>query len=299
MLLELGPLQIRYSGLCFFAMLLTGYTLWRSQMLRGGHALDVIARIIPYGVLGVVFGGRLVHCFFYEPGHYLANPLHVLDLRRSGLASHGSVLGLLTGLWLYSRRYGYALLEVVDRLAYALMPAGAFVRLGNFMNSEIVGTEWIGPLAVRFERYAQQSQILWERSHAALAWAVQPLPRHPVQLYEGAGMMAIFGVVWLVDRRLGEKRPLGLISGLVLCLYFSFRLGLEQLKEVQRFARLVPEPVAQVIHVVPTADLTMGQWLSLPGVVAGIALISYALWTRRAAAVAAPTDPPAEPSAAR
>jgi len=280
-LLDLGPVEVRWYGVCFFLMLFTGYMLWRGQMLRGGHDAEMVGRILPYGVLGVVLGGRLVHCLFYEPDYYLANPLAMLDLRRSGLASHGSVLGLFFGLVLYCWRHGLSLLEIMDRFAYALMPAGAFVRLGNFLNSGIVGSESDVPWAVGFERFAAKSQRIWEAGHGPLDWTARPLPRHPVQLYEGAGMLAIFGVVWALDRRLGERRPRGLVLGLVLALYFAFRIAIERFKEFQRFIERVPDPVEHVIHVVPTAGVTMGQWLSIAPLALGLALVAWALRTRR------------------
>lgn len=260
---------IRYYSVCFFLVFLVGYTSWRKRMLRGGHTVHVANALVPFAVFGVIAGGRLAHCLLYEPDYYLAHPMQILNLGRGGLASHGSAAGLLVMFVLYGTIYRISLLEIGDRFAIASMFGASFVRLGNFFNSEIVGTEWCGPWAVRFERFAQHSQRIWESSHGPLGWQAQPIPRHPAQLYEWAGMLLVGAVLWWVDRRRGESAPRGQQTGLLWVLYFSFRFALEGVKEFQRFAARETDVTNQVIHVVPTADVTMGQWLSLPFVVAG------------------------------
>lgn len=292
-LLRLGAYEIRAYSLCFLLVFVLGYPLWHWQMRRGGHGLVPTSRIVPWALAGVVVGGRLAHCLFYEPGHYLSHPLDILDLRRGGVASHGSALGLAVALGLYARRQGYAFLEVSDRFALPAMLGAAWVRIGNLFNSEIVGREWDGPWALRFPRFAARSQAQWEAAHGPLGWTARALPRHPAQLYEAAAALAVFAVVWCVDRRLGEGRPRGLLTGIFMTLYFALRLLVERWKEYQRFGRLAPDPLEQVIRVVPEAGFTLGQWLSVPFVLVFAAVWIHALRARRPAARLSPAD--AEP----
>jgi len=257
-----------------------GYVVWHRQLVRAGHGRVPTSRIIVWSAAAVIIGGRLAEIVFYEPEYFLAHPRAIFDVRSGGLASHGSATALVAMLWLYSRHYGYSMAEMLDRFAMPAMLGAALVRIGNFFNSEIVGREWTGPWAVRFPAYAAENQAAWERAHGALGWIARPLPRHPVQLYEAAGILVVFGILWLVERRMGERRPRGLLAGLLLVLYFSFRFAIEYTKEYQRFAQLVPDAAQRVIRVVPEAALTMGQWLSVPFVLIGVAAIFVALRKR-------------------
>jgi prolipoprotein diacylglyceryl transferase len=283
--LRIGGIELRYYGICYFLVFAVGYVVWHWQMRRGGHALLPTTRIVLWSAAGIFIGGRLGHCLLYEPEHYLAHPWQILDLSRGGISSHGGVAALFATLFLYARRYGYSFLEVLDRFSMPAALAGVWVRIGNFFNSEIVGREWWGPWAVRFPRFARELQAQWESRHGALGFEAQPLPRHPVQLYEAAGCLAIFGVLLAVDRALGERRPRGLLTGLLLTLYFGFRFGAEYAKEFERFRELVPDPVLRAIRVVPTEELTLGQWLGIPFFGIGAAILVGSLRSRRPAAV--------------
>ncbi len=279
-MLRVGGLQIRWYSVCFFLVFVAGYVVWHRQMVRAGHGVVPTSRIIVWSAAAVIIGGRLAETVFYSPGYFLANPRAIFDVRSGGLASHGSATGLIVMLWLYARYYGYSPAEIADRFAMPAMLGASLVRLGNFFNSEIVGREWTGPWAVRFPVYAARNQASWEREHGPLGWIAQPLPRHPAQLYEGAALLAVFAILWWVERRMGESRPRGLLAGLLLALYFSFRFALEYTKEFQRFADLAPDAAEHVIRVVPGAALTMGQLLSLPFAVAGVIVIAVALRTK-------------------
>jgi phosphatidylglycerol---prolipoprotein diacylglyceryl transferase len=195
-------------------------------------------------------------------------------------------VGLVVTVLLYAWRYGFSKLEIMDRIAMSVTSGALFVRLGNFMNSEIVGKEWSGAWAVRFPRYTAINQnILEYRVGKPLGWVAQALPRHPSQLYEALGALSIFVALWAVDRVLGEKRPRGMMAALLLIGYFSFRFLVEYFKEFQKHARLVADSSAQVIHVQGTAELTMGQILSIPFVLLGVGLLIYSLVKRLPASV--------------
>lgn len=303
-LITLGPLTIRYYGVLFAAGLLLAYSLWRWQMLRPKHNVEITEKFLFWGVVAVLLGSRFGHCFFYEPAKYLRDPVQILFIWKGGLASHGATIGLFLALILYARRYKFSALELMDRFAMPATMGALFVRLGNFMNSEIVGREWTGPWAVRFPRFTSINQnsieqmraslrgVPYQRLGQELGFVAQPLPRHPSQLYEAMGAIIIFLLILLVDWRLKEKRPRGLLCGMFLLLYFSFRFCVEFFKEfqVENFLKMVPDPVNRVIHVQPAVGLTMGQWLSIPFALLGVGFIVYALRKKLPAAVPSPLD---------
>lgn len=289
-LLNLGPLTIRFYGVLFALGLLLGFYLWRWQMDRGGHHRPTTEKYLVWGVVAVLVGSRLGHCLFYEPEIYLKNPLKILEIWKGGLASHGATLGLILSLWLYARRYKFSFFEIIDRFAMSATMGAIFVRLGNFMNSEIVGKVWDGAWAVRFPRYAEMNQRTLEANLGhPLGYAVLPLPRHPSQLYEALGGLAVFLLLLLVDRALKEKRPRGLLAGLFLTGYFTFRFLVEFFKEFQSLASLKLDPQLHVITVTPTSGLTMGQYLSIPFILLGIVLVVMSIRIHAPASVVSPS----------
>jgi prolipoprotein diacylglyceryl transferase len=233
-----------------------------------------------WGFVAIIVGGRLGHCLLYEPGFYLSHPLEILNLSRGGVSSHGATVGIFLCCMLYARSYRYSMIEIGDRMSFSVMFGASLIRFGNFFNSEIVGREWLGAWAVKFPRYSERVQAGWERLNGPLDWTAQPLPRHPVQLYEAFGILAVFAVLLVIDRRLGEDRPRGLLAGVFCGLYFIVRFNVEFLKEYLRFAEAVPDPAEQVIRMLPTAGFTMGQYLSIPFIVVGIAIAAWSLRTR-------------------
>jgi len=250
--IQLGPLQIRYYGIVFAATLAVAYILWRWQMLRGSHSKKVTESFVTWGVIAVLVGARLGHCLFYEPGRYLSDPVSIFFFWHGGLSSHGATIGLLIALVLFARKNRLPVLEVTDCFAMSVAVGAAGVRLGNFLNSEIVGRATDLPWAVRFVRH----------DNGAVA-------RHPSQLYEFAMGLGVLGLLLLVDRLAGrKKRPLGLLTGLFLVVYFLGRFLVEFVKEYQ---------------VLGYATLTMGQWLSIVPFLAGVGLL---VWTKRHASPA-------------
>jgi prolipoprotein diacylglyceryl transferase len=247
-LIELGPITIRYYGVVFVCTLVMAYIFWRWQMRRGGYSREIIEGFITWGTVATIVGARLGHCLFYEPARYLNDPIEILYFWQGGLASHGATIGLVLALVLYARRHKLPLLELMDRFAPSAAVGAAGIRLGNFLNSEIVGRATNVPWAVRFMRYSD---------HGAIA-------RHPSQLYEFAmGLLVLLAIV-LADRWAGrEKRPRGLLVSLFLLLYFTGRFCVEFAKEYQ-----VPELESL---------LTMGQWLSIIPTVIGAALLVWCI----------------------
>jgi len=250
-LVHLGSLQIRYYGVLFAMTLLVAFLFWRRQMLRGGYSAVVTERFLIWGTIATLAGARLGHCLFYEPGRYLSDPLTILFFWEGGLASHGATIGLVLALLLFAWKHHAKPLELLDRFAMSAAVGAAGIRLANFLNSEVVGRVTDVPWAVRFMRY---------EDHGVFA-------RHPSQLYEFTLGVSVLLALILADRWAGkEKRPLGLMTGLFLALYFGGRCFIEQFKEYQTDW----ERSAQTV--------TMGQVLSIVPCVLGIALL---VWTWR------------------
>lgn len=252
-ILHLGALQLRYYGLIFASMLYIGFIIWRKQMLRAGYSLDLAERFLIWGVLAVLIGARLGHCFFYEPERYLSDPITILHFWKGGLASHGATVGLVVAMFLYCKKYNLRYLEVLDRMAMPSAVGAAAVRLGNFFNSEIVGRPTDVPWAVDFVRY---DYMMGEPATF----------RHPSQLYEFfMGLFVLLALYW-ADKIAGkEKRPLGLLAAMFLILYFAGRFTVEYFKEYQTLEESV---------------LTMGQYLSIVPFAAGVVLLGWVIAKR-------------------
>ncbi len=206
-----------------------------------------LGALLLYVLAGAMIGARLAHCFLYEPGYYFSRPGEVLLIWQGGLASHGGVIGVLIALGFYIRaRPGQSYFWLIDRLAIAGTPAAVLIRVGNFFNSEIVGTESALPWAFVFPR----------------AGFEPPGPRHPVMLYEAAAYLVIFFFLVVVYRKRRGRVPSGELSGLFLITVFAARFFLEYFKTPQAAYRL-PLP------------LSVGQLLSVPAVIAGVILLVY------------------------
>lgn len=246
-----NSLEIRYYGVLFAAALFAGYYLMRWQFRRGGYGDERAEALFLYAALGIIIGARLGHVLFYEPQRFFSQPMEILKIWHGGLASHGAAIGILLALWLYNRRYRVPYVELTDRLSFSIALCSSFVRVGNFLNSEIVGRAWDGPWAVVFKAYDNT-------------------PRHPSQVYEVLMSWIVFGILYFVDRHYEEERPRGLISSILLIGYFTLRFVVEFFKERQ---------VEAIQETVQTGgfSLTMGQYLSIPFVAIGIIWLVYTL----------------------
>ncbi|HVO87069.1 MAG TPA: prolipoprotein diacylglyceryl transferase, partial [Casimicrobiaceae bacterium] len=206
-----------------------------------------------YGVFGVILGGRLGYILFYKPLYYLQHPLEIFALWQGGMSFHGGLLGVLVALWFFAHSRGKRWLEVTDFVA-PLCPLGlAAGRLGNFINGELVGRPTDLPWAMVYPQ-------------------VDNVPRHPSQLYElGLEGILLFIVLWAYASR---PRPMGAVSGLFLLGYGIARFVAEFAREPDNFLGFL------------AAGFTMGQWLSLPMIVIGAAMM---IWAYRRAGRAQPT----------
>jgi phosphatidylglycerol---prolipoprotein diacylglyceryl transferase len=242
-LLSVGPFTVRWYGLLFVGAFLTGQWMLGRMFAAEGVPRENAERLMIYALLGAVIGARLVHCLFYEPQYYLSHPLAILRIWEGGLASHGGTLGMLLALWFAARSAQPKLpfLWLIDRASLPAALGAMFVRIANFLNSEIVGIPTSGEWGVVFE-------------------SVDALPRHPAQLYEAFAYGLIFLVLLAVYRRTGKRTPEGLLFGLLMVLVFSARIVVEFFKTPQ-----AAYEAGQMFSV--------GQYLSLPFVVLGVIMI--------------------------
>jgi prolipoprotein diacylglyceryl transferase len=244
---HVGPLQIRYYGVLFAFAILQGYYLWRKQVLRSGRDSVTADGFIWMGLVGVFVGGHVGEVFFYKPEWLLHEPMKLLYSWRRGFSSHGVTIGLLLALWYYSRRYKMPMLEACDRLAMSIPLGASCIRLGNFLNSEVVGRATDVPWAIVFSRYDHMMGL-------------PPTPRHPSQMYEVVIGVAVFVLMYLTDRRVGERRPTGLMVGILFVGYFGLRFLVEFFKEYQVLS--------------PPFPFKMGQLLSIPIAIAGCIIVA-------------------------
>jgi prolipoprotein diacylglyceryl transferase len=237
-------LELRYYSLLFVGVFLGGYALLKWQIVRGGGPEQDAGDFIVYGVLGVLLGARLGHVLFYDLDKALRDPAWVFKIWTGGLASHGAVIGLITAMFLFTKRRGIAFLEGSDRFAFSAALGATLVRIGNLMNSEIVGREVPGQTwGIAFPRFDHERAAPY---------------RYPTQLYEILLGFAVLGLLFVIDKRLGrEKRPRGAMIASFFALYFSGRFVIEFYKEFEG-----PIPAG--------SPLTMGQILSLPGILLGL-----------------------------
>ena len=250
---QVGSLAVRWYGLCWLTGLVLGFFLMKWLYRQHRYSEQQFEPLFLYVFIGVLIGGRLGHCLFYEPDYFLSSPTHMVEMvlpihflegggwrftGYAGLASHGGVIGMLIGLYLYLRRTKMRPWVVLDFMGVCSCITATFIRLGNLMNSEIIGNITDVPWAFIFAR-------------------VDQAPRHPGQLYEALAYFCFFWIILAVYRYKRNKVGTGFFFGLCLTLVFVFRFAIEYTKEVQEsFENALP--------------IDMGQILSIPFIIIGI-----------------------------
>ena len=235
-------LDIRWYGLFFASTFVYGILFFRYLFGRDGRPQDDVYDLVLYVIGGTVLGARLGHVLLYNPAFYLRHPISIFAVWEGGLASHGAVVGILAGVWLYSRQAtGQPFIWLCDRIALAVPLSGCLIRIGNFFNSEILGTPTDLPWGIVFAR-------------------VDLLPRHPVQLYEALAYLVAFLFQLAYYLRRGNVGPEGYLFGRFFIFIFGSRFFLEFFKEQQAAFEA-------------GWSLSLGQWLSIPAVLLGFYLV--------------------------
>jgi len=247
-LVEIGPVVIRWYALAYIAGLVLGwrYMIWLARQAGSWIKPEDADDFLVWAVLGVILGGRLGYVLFYKPAYYFANPSEIIQTWQGGMSFHGGFLGVLIATVLFCRMRKIRFWAFMD-LAAVVTPIGLFFgRIANFINSE-----------------------LWGRT-TDVAWGVVfpnggPYPRHPSQLYEaaleGVVLLVVLHLVW---RRESLRTKPGVISG-------AFLIGYGLSRVIVEFYR---QPDAHLGYL--WGGATMGQLLSIPMILAGMALIAYA-----------------------
>ena len=250
---HLGHYGVHWYSLCWLIGLALGFFLMQWLYKRHKYPEEKFDPLFLYVFLGVLIGARLGHCLFYQPDYFLSSGKHFIEMLLpikfldaggwkftgyEGLASHGGVAGMLIGLYLYIRKYKMPAWVVLDFMGICSGITATFIRLGNLMNSEIIGKETDVPWAFIFAN-------------------VDQAPRHPGQLYEALFYLFTFIVILLIYRKHPEKVGTGFYFGLCLTMIFTFRFFIEYTKEIQEaFEAGLP--------------IDMGQILSLPLIALGV-----------------------------
>ncbi len=251
-------ISVRYYGLLFALAFIFGYKVEEKIFRSEGLPMPWLDKLWIYVAIATIVGARLGHCIFYDWTYYSAHPLEmILPVRFTpefkftgyqGLASHGAAIGIIVGLWYYSKKVSKkSIFWILDRAVIPIALAGFFIRMGNLMNSEIVGLPTELPWGFRFVNSGLDHP---------------ELPRHPAQLYEALCYLVSFFVLMYLYWKTSVKKRMGFIFGSFLILIFTARFVIEFVKEVQ-------EPwEADMV-------LDMGQILSIPFILVGIFMLWY------------------------
>lgn len=258
--ISLGPVSVHWYGLMYLLGFLMFFALGRYRIKQGPKTVvttELLDDILFYGMLGVIVGGRLGHVLFYQFGHFLDNPLYVFAIWEGGMSFHGGFLGVIVAMIILARKHGVHWLNITD-FGVPLVPLGLGAgRIGNFINGELWG---------------RPTDVSW----GMIFPYVDDLPRHPSQLYqfflEG---IVLFLLVWIYSTK---PRPMGAVTGM-------FMIGYGVVRSIAEFFR---EPTEGFMGLL-TFGISMGQWLSIPMILAGFALI---VWSGRQPAHSEPIDRP-------
>jgi phosphatidylglycerol:prolipoprotein diacylglycerol transferase len=250
-------ISIRYYGLLFVGGLILCIYILGWIFKKENIPSQSLEKLSIYGMIGILAGARLGHCLFYEPSYYLSHPLEMIlpisfppdggikFIGYQGLASHGGALGLLIALYFYSRKTKHSMIDTIDLIAVVAALECGFIRLGNFMNSEIIGIPTTKPWGVIFER-------------------VDNVPRHPAQLYEAISYFIIFTIMMILYKKMRDRLKNGFFFGLATVLFFTARFIIEFVKENQ-------------VGFEDGMTFNMGQLLSLPYIFVGIGFIIFGI----------------------
>ncbi len=247
-LFSVGSLNIRWYGLLFSVGFVIGYYTMRyiySIEHKNSNDLD---RLLWYLIASTLIGARLVHVLFYEPVYYFSNPIKILTLWEGGLASHGGAVGIIIGIYFYQRKSNESYLWLLDRLSIPIALTAFFIRLGNFFNSEIIGTPSSLPWAVIFKHY-------------------DLITRHPAQLYEAISYLFIFILLLFIYKDTKLRDNQGALFGCLLFLVFLSRFIIE-------FVKIKQESYDMVLLI------NTGQLLSIPFMVMGLVLLNFSFKSR-------------------
>lgn len=250
-LFSVGPISVRWYGLMFAIGFTLGYWIVAKMFKHEGAPEKWLGTLLIYIVVATIVGARLGHVFFYEWGYYSQHPLEILKIWEGGLASHGGTIAIILALFLFSWLVSHKPASwVFDKIVIPIALVGGLIRFGNLMNSEIYGGVTDLPWG-----------FVFVRNH-------ETMPAHPTQLYEALCYFALFGLLmWMYWKKNAEERP-WLITGIFFIGIFLPRFLIEYVKNVQ---------VQSEYEMIAKYGMNMGQVLSIPFIIIGVALVIWAL----------------------
>ena len=241
----LGTIAPRWYGLLFALGFVVGYIIMLRIFKKEGIPVKVLDQLATYMIIATIIGARLGHVLFYEPVEYLKNPVEILMIWKGGLASHGAAIAIIIALLYFSKKNKKPFIWIFDRIAIVVALAGAFIRTGNLMNSEIYGIATDLPWGFKF-----------------ISSDPSLIAKHPTQIYEALAYLGTFLFLWLVYlKRDGKPRP-GFLFAMFMILVFTFRFFIEFIKEPQ-------------VEFEVGMTLNMGQLLSVPFILLGVGTLVY------------------------
>lgn len=241
-----------FYGLLFVTGLILGYYVIRKMFRKEGVPDEKLDKLVLYVVVATIVGARLGHVFFYDWGYYSQHLGEIFKVWEGGLASHGGAIALVIALYLYNKTTLHkSYLWILDRMAAPIAIAATFIRLGNLMNSEIVGRPTNVPWAFKFTHYVNESTGM-----------LDPTPRHPAQLYEALMYLSIFGILMFLFWKKEAWKQQGLIFSVFLILLFGGRFLVEYVKMGQSAYD-------------ESLTTNTGQLLSIPFVLVGIGILIW------------------------
>lgn len=259
---NVGGYSIRWYSLLWVVGLMAAYFIVQRLYQKQGIEEEKFEPLLFYCFIGILIGARLGHCIFYEPGYYLTSrigfwemllPMHYTGsgwklTGYEGLASHGGTVGLIAAIWVYSKRQKLGFWTVLDNIAIATPLTCCCIRLGNLMNSEIIGK--VTDVSWAFIFHTNESLV-----NGML------VPRHPAQLYEAIAYLIIFFLGLMIYSRRKDLVGTSFYFGFCVFSIFFFRFFVEFLKKEQ-------------VAFEQNMTLDMGQLLSIPFVL----VACYAMW---------------------
>lgn len=249
-----GPLSPRWYGVLFASAFMISYQIMKRIFVAEDKTMKHLDQLTIAIIIGTIVGARVGHVLFYEPEMFLENPFEVIAIWHGGLASHGGTLGIMAALgWFHAKNKSFSMTWLFDRLAIVAAISGMCIRIGNLMNSEIVGKPTDGTWGFLFPR----------------AVSFELVPRHPTQLYEAVLCLALFTLTYWMYRRGSAFTTPGLIFGVFMVLLFVGRFIIEFWKEHQ-------------VDFESSLPLDMGQLLSIPFVAVGVFYIIQSLRSQEA-----------------
>lgn len=244
---SIGPIHVRWYGLLFAIGFLFGYHHGEKMFKHENIDLKWLESLFIYLIVATVVGARLGHVFFYGWDYYSQNLHEIPFVWQGGLASHGGVLGIIVAMVIWSKKVSKrSILWVLDRVVVPSILVAALIRIGNLMNSEIYGVQTSLPWG-----------FIFERNH-------ETVPKHPTQIYEALAYLITFAVIQYMYWKTKAKDLQGMLVGVFFIMVFTARFFVEFIKEDQEAFEA-------------GMALNMGQWLSIPFVVAGVVLVVRAV----------------------